>query len=539
MADPLNQKGATMRRFIACFVITIALTSVSQAQDDPNVKLMKQLYTKIGQAVGVGSNDPQTGETFLVLANPGILLDPNLAWSTPQGSNQLARAIDKVLTPNWIYGTRNTTAFAVYNRILTDHEPAVISPTDEQVRQYKLACQLVFTDCDSPTPGNYTDAWNRYVDRRSKLATITKQAEDYRKNNQTDDLPADIANELQVATDDLDLIGNKATLQGAKATIDTYNHIDPNSWWGEVSGVFNSNSQSFGGNKFGNLNLYPSYPVWLDMSRSWTKLALNQSDLQQTTSSSSTSVGGGGGFSAGLWSVGADYSHQEQRTYFKLDASGYTVAMELMRVTIDRPWMDETVFESQAWKFLAGTPYYNKLISSGADAPSGVTPPDSDVMPFLPTGLLLARRVSLSGGWTHDLQTTFHQHTSAGGSVGWGPFSFSGRYESDDASSYTEAHAAGNTISWDAPQIIGFFVQVLPKNPQPYRCYHFASDTQPLPPDCLQLAQDHPNLFNFNRSSQILLNSPLAQSPDALLDHAKEILRKMHASRAVHGQPPR
>ena len=212
--------------------------------------------------------------------------------------------------------------------------------------------------------------------------------------------------------------------------------------------------------------------------------------------------------------------------------------MELMRVTIDRPWMDETVFESQAWKFLAGTPYYNKLISSGANAPSGIAPPDSDVMPFLPTGLLLARRVSLSGGWTHDLQTTFHQHTSSGASVGWGPFSFSGRYESDDASSYTEAHVAGNAITWDAPQIIGFFVQVLPKSPQPYRCYHFASDTQPLPQDCLQLANDHPNLLNF-QSAHLLYNRSLALNPDALLDQSKGILRDMKASRALHGQSPR
>jgi hypothetical protein len=285
------------------------------------------------------------------------------------------------------------------------------------------------------------------------------------------------------------------------------------------------NSETYGGSSFGKLNVYPSYPVWLDMNRTWTKLSLTQSDLQQTNNSSSTSVGGGASFNLGLWSVGADYSHQEQRQYFKLDASGYTVTMEVMRVTIDRPWMDETVFESEAWRWLQGTAYYGKLIASGADAGSGQTPPSTDIMPFVPTGLLIARRVSLSGNFVNDLQTFFHQHTSGGASVGWGPFSFSGRYESDDVNTYHEAHVAGNTISWDDPQILGFFVQVLPESPHPYRCYHFPSDTAPLPADC----QTHPNLFNFDFAGRTVLTNP-----DMLSDKAKKILRELNDYRATH-----
>lgn len=69
--------------------------SIAAAQaPDPNVDLMKKLYTKIGLAVGVGSNDPQTGESFLVMANPGILVDPNLDLNTPQRTLH-ARQVDR------------------------------------------------------------------------------------------------------------------------------------------------------------------------------------------------------------------------------------------------------------------------------------------------------------------------------------------------------------------------------------------------------------------------------------------------------------
>ena len=179
--------------------------------------------------------------------------------------------------------------------------------------------------------------------------------------------------------------------------------------------------------------------------------------------------------------------------------------------------MDESVFESNAWKWLSAKSYTGRFIASGSDAASGKTPPTTDIMPFIPTGLLLARRVSLSGNWGSDLATSFSSHTSGGASLGWGPFSFGGRYQSDDASTYHKATAAGNTLSWNAPQIIGFFVQVLPRDPTPSQCYHFASDTKPLPAACSQFH----NLFVFNRWDP----QHVTVSSSILLDRAKSQLR--------------
>jgi hypothetical protein len=129
--------------------------------------------------------------------------------------------------------------------------------------------------------------------------------------------------------------------------------------------------------------------------------------------------------------------------------------------------MNDYVFQSHAWRWLNSAPLgsANQNISDGADAAHGQMP--KGLMPFVPTALLLARNVTLTGGWSSDLRTTFNSQTSAGGSIGWGPFSFGGRTNSSESSSYTKANVVGNTITFGAPQIIGYFVQVLPPSPSP------------------------------------------------------------------------
>ena len=65
----------SMRTYLPVLGI-LAWPICAHADDDPNVVVMKKMYTKLGAIVGVGSND--TDDTFLVLANPGTLIDPRL-----------------------------------------------------------------------------------------------------------------------------------------------------------------------------------------------------------------------------------------------------------------------------------------------------------------------------------------------------------------------------------------------------------------------------------------------------------------------------
>jgi hypothetical protein len=466
------------RRVVGLLLVALSLNSVCFAQD-PNVDLMKKLYTKIGKTVGVGSNDAIAGESFLVLANPGILLDPTINTSTTEGRYQLSKMLDRVLLPSWIYKPNNDSTLKVYSTILNYKETPAFALTASQKQQLDAARAFIFSNVER---GTYSPAYQRYLDTKRALALAIKQVEDYRTTHPNQSVPADLAQSLSEARTNFNLIGNKNQIVAAMNRINMYEHADPAVWWGELQGRFDDNTETFNGTQFPIYNLFPAYSVWLDTTRTWTNYTLRQSDIQQTTSNSHSSVGGGLSVGWGLWSVGADYSNQQNRTYFQLNASNATVKMELMRVMIDRPWMDDYVFKSRGWKWLSSSPLVNQLISDGGDAVHGVTP--QGVMPFVPTGVLLARNVSLSADWSSDLKTTFDEKTSGGGSIGWGPFSFGGRTENSNASTYMKANAAGNTVSWSAPQIIGFFVEVLPENPKPNPCLRFASDAGPADPSC-------------------------------------------------------
>ncbi len=472
---------------IARMLLPVLIASncvVAFGQDDPNTKLMKQIYTKIAEAVGVGSNDAETGQTYLILVGSGILLDPKLQANTADGRKTLAETIDRVAGPNWIYSPRTSTTFQVYSRIMKDHEPAVVIPNAEETKIYKNYCKVIHTECDNvQNQGVPTAAYTNYKLSRSALSHLLTLAEQYRADHNTTAIPADMADDIQAATDQLEAISNRSQIEAAEAGIKSFERIDPNAWWGELAGRFGT-AETISGIPFGQVNVFPSYATWLDPTRSWRTEHLTQNDLQVTTDNSSTSVGGGGGFNAGLWSVGADAQHEEDRKHYEMSGKNFDLKFDVTTVTLTRPWMDESVFESRAWKFREATPYDKKQIASGADAKAGKTPPDTDVMPFIPVGLLLARNVEITADWSTKLSDSFSSHTSGSTSVGWGPFKLSGHYDKRDSHSYDEGHAAGNTISWAAPQILGFFVQVLGKTPDRDPCLHFASDKTPVPASC-------------------------------------------------------
>ena len=444
-------------------VLLLCLSVPLKAADDPNVEMMKKLFTKIANSVGVGSaNDPIVGRSYLVLANPGVLIDPTLDVNKPGDYYRLSRTLDRVLAPTWIYRPTSERTLDVYQTILDYHEAPIIKPNAEQQKLLDDARRRIFSDVKART---YSQQYEKFRSTRRTLATATKAVEDYVRANPNEGVPATLLNDLQDATADYNLLGSKNEMIGAEAVIDTYEHLDPNVWWGGLRTQFLNQTRTFNNTRFATYDFYPTYPQWHDRSREWTKITLSQKDLEQTANSSHTSVSGGFGVDFGLFSVGADYANEQNRTYFKLDVSEYTVSMELTTVLLDRPWMNAAVFQSNAWRWLSSTPYSGRLVSDGTHPGAGQ--PSAGVMPYLPTALLLARNVSVTGKFNGDLKTTFDSRTSGGASLGWGMFSFGGRTNSSDANSYIKGNATGTTLSFAAPQILGFFVDVLPKNPNP------------------------------------------------------------------------
>lgn len=458
-------------------VCLMSLTSRLNAQTTTSVDLAGKLYSRLAQFTTSGAGGQAGGSRFLILATPGILLDPALDLSpTSTDFNLFSTILDRSPDGSWVYKPRATHAFDEYSSVLKYHLTPTFKLSDQQKKDLKAAQKILYSDVSS---GTQSDEYKQFQSKRTALIYASYAVDLYQTANPKRVVPPDLLSALQNAYDDYNLFGKATEVLTAEATIQQLQGLNPNEWWGELQAKMQSNQKLYNATPFGPLSFYPGYSVWFDKTKTWTGTTLTESELEQYNSSSHTSVGGGLSASWGFWSVGGSWGQETTRTSAQFTGTDIALTLELTQVAVDRPWMDSLVFHSNAWRWSTGAPSCD-LISDGGDAEHGVTPKGQ--MPFLITGLLLARNVSLTGKWSAGLQTTYDSLTHGGASVGWGPFSFGGSYVSSEHTDYHKAQISGNTISFVDPQIIGFFVEILPLSPNPSPTLVFPSGACVQPP---------------------------------------------------------
>jgi hypothetical protein len=441
-----------------------------------SVDLANKLYSLIAQFTSSGSGGMSGGSRFVVLATPGILLDPSLDLSPASTDFHLfSTVLDRTPDGSWVYKPKARTSFDLYTDVLKHHLTPNFQLTEQQKKDLKAAQKILYSNVGNGTP---SEEYNQFRAKRTALIAASNAVDMYQAANPRKTVPADLLSALQNAYDDYNLFGKSSEVLTAEATIQQLQGLDPNAWWGELQAKLQSNQKLFNATPFGPLSFYPDYSVWFDKNKSWTGTTLTEGDLEQTNTSSHTSVGGGLSAGWGLWSIGGNFGHEETRTSSQFTGTNLVLHMELTQIAVDRAWMDDLVFHSNTWEWGSGTPDCS-LISDGGNVDQGVTPRGQ--MPFLVTGLLLARNVSLTGTWSADLKTSYDTMTRGGASVGWGPFSFGGSYVSSQHSDYHKADISGSTITFADPQIVGFFVEVLPLSPNPAPSLQFAGTSCPIP----------------------------------------------------------
>ena len=478
-----------------CFVLALAGVFAAPhslyGQEDPNVQIMKKLYSKIAGIVRAGANDPVYGTNFLVMLNPGIPLDPNINTNTTAGLYAITRQIDNVILPQFMYAKSADTTYKVYRDILNFRRLPTITPSPDEKKAYEAARKKIFSDAEGKV---HTPAYERFKEKQLAYARAQDKIITFQNGNPYADVPNVYWVELEQAEKDFQLVGDADELIAAYEVVRSYTRLDPNVWWGELRDVFRRGTRQFQGQDFGLYNFYPQYPVWLDPKQTWGAYKLADTDIQQTTTSSHTSSGGGFSAGWGFWSVGANTGSMEDRNTFKLDAKSYSLTFDLARVDIDRPFLEYSVFESRAWKWSKSSPR-QKVISDGANAFAGAAP--DGIMPFLPVGILLARNVTISGDWQDKFEDTIKKQSSSGGSIGFGPFSFGYSTSSSSSEDYRKYKLSGSSLTFTSPQIIGFFVQVLPRSPFPDEdAYHWPAEVAPLTDQINSALADKQRLFD-------------------------------------------
>lgn len=509
-----------MRRLPLMFLVLIGPAA---AQEDANVTQMKRLYSKIADVLTVGNNQVRQGGTFLVLTSPGYLLDPKL---NPDGNVQdrvrLNALIEKTMEPDWIYRPKTTLTSEVYRKVLTYHQAPEFSLSADLKKSLTDANAEIYIKNTRGTL-EYTAGWTQYMDLHAAYASVIDETQTWMKSNPGQLLPAVMNNKLKKAKEDYYTLGDGARRSALYQRKREWEAFDPEFWWSELQGFFDGNIDDVGGRPYPRNLYYPKYSSWINKTAKWTRISFSQKDFQQTTINGSTSSGGGLNVTYGLFSVGGSGSGSSDWKKIDQDVSSLAVAFDVMRVNIERPWMDTMVFYSNAWRWGCGLSVTDKpVLSNGGDPSKGQQL--SGVMPLLPTGVLIGRNLDISVKASKYLQDTVNSQSSGGGSVSFGPFRLGGRSSSSSSSDYIHATATSTGVTFGDAQIIGFFVEVLPATPNPLPNLTFRkcdtpagaigvlSTTQPpsrenpsgayLDNDSLKLLDRHLDKFNPKRGTK-------------------------------------
>ena len=191
----------------------------------------------------------------------------------------------------------------------------------------------------------------------------------------------------------------------------------------------------------------------------WMSISCNTDalDLSQSQSERRTKVGGGG-----LWSLffcGAGVDDSESTQTLDVNSKSFKLSFDLAVINILRPWMDATLFsEHVVWN--AGRDMAAGKVSTG----SFEKQTDSELLPFIPTQMLVARNVKIIADWTDEHQKWVKKHLDVNGHIGWGPFSVSTSHAQDNATFTKQVREGGLALELSGIQCIGFVSWIPPRS---------------------------------------------------------------------------
>jgi hypothetical protein len=429
--------------------------------ESTDINIYKKLYSKLADSLSVNSESPVAGQNYLALCAPGILLEAELeAEKEGPGQQIWSGLLDPVMNLNWIYTPKNISVGSVYSRILNGKELPVVELNAAQKQQLASARAVVM----QPNSRKPTPTYEAFIEYESvyleKLFEYEKCRADF--NNGGTPIPAKVQEDLKRAGRQWSTFGARGEIEGAMATIENLQGLNPNTWWEELTRAYNAAKVNVGGAEFAASHTYPAYPRLVG-DDGWVEFKFAGADMTHQANSKSVEAGGGAEGSWGLFSVSASANFRENVNHESSTASGLSISVDLMRASIIRPWLDPLVFRAHTWRWGATSPLAGTMISKGAVAPG----PEEADMPLLPTGVLVARNLEIAGSFSSSEQETVEKAIETSASVGWGPFSISGHYSQDEKSAYAKASVSASGMAQPAPQIIGYFCDVLPLCPSP------------------------------------------------------------------------
>lgn len=454
---------------------------VSKSGKDYNSLLFEKLYSKIALALGVtptpdlkkdselmeifvNQNPPrpsrvlapglqQQTEPLLAIYNPGQYLPAQMdPVKNIDDRYTLSTLFNVVPQFNFVFSSAAATVSQTYESVLNGKETPIVSLTKEQ--KEKLQENVTFY---AEHEEEYREYMYKYLDAMDAYdAAYATQI------NGGAQVPRSLKLKLKDANNQW-IAHHKEGVESAVAVIAQYEAFEPAAFWKKMADQYKDGTkQTSDGSDFQVVNLSPPYKSWFE-SAGWTKFTFDQKDMDNQQKSDVIGVAGelSGNFGMFKISGGGDYHKDEH--YTEVNETSLNFTCELMRVSLDRSWMNPLIYSCRAWRW---TPAMTGVeISSGADLKEHKAP--SGVMTVIPTTVILSRKMKVKGSFTATVVKEMNQEINANASVGFGPFAISGKFNMEHHEGSVKGSIASNEILADDVQIVALICEILPKCPNP------------------------------------------------------------------------
>jgi hypothetical protein len=423
---------------------------------DFNAVLYEKLYSKLAIALGVGTREGANmiGESLLSIYNPGQYLPVGLdPITSPEDDQEISQIFDTAPAFNFTYTPVNLRVTDAYRNILSYKLYPIADLTAAEKAKLETARKsyaALAPACDE-AKYVYWDALDVLDEAKASYANGTGPKPTRRMEG-----------DVQTALDNWVAAG-KVQQETNLSIIRQLEGRDGSAFWDELNARFAANQRKLtSGLEFAPVTLAPKYKSWFT-DAGWTKFSFDQKDMDNQSTSTSIGVAGALDGKFGIVTLSGSGSYQEDKEFIKIQETSLAFKCELMRVTINRNWMNPLVFQSRAWKFASDAPAAK--YSTGGSIENRVLPTGPFVS--LPTTVILARNVEIIGKFQDTVEERMKREIAAEASLGIGPFSISGSVSYKDRKESIKGTIANNLITIKDTQIIAAISQVLPEVPNP------------------------------------------------------------------------
>ena len=412
-------------------------------KDVPN-ELYAQIYSKLAYTLSVPGVVGKNPSSILSIHFPGQYVSTDLNVDNPKDQYVVANALDAVISASWIVEYKSSTVSGVYKSILDGKELPNISISTRQKSDLERAQKELQSDS-----GNPSMQYNEYIkyqhDYISALDDYENALTSYENGGAA--ITEKIKNNLDLALNNWVVLGHRDIIEEALAIVQKLEPLEPAVFWQDLKIQYDSSTRNFDkSSSFQYTTSNPPYDEWFKPC-GWTRFNFDNKDYANQRPAGSTGFNG--------TQCCCEQSALEIPPSYQVDMlSNFKLKGELKRVDIIRPWLNEVVFNSRAWRWSRASVSYGSIVSSGGNI-AGRTFPNGR-MPVLPKTAILARNLVIE--FEQSVPQHVVQKIDDKSSFHLGPFLL-------DKAIIDES--SDNRIFIDEAQLIGFVSTMLPQSPNP------------------------------------------------------------------------